>query len=300
LTDETITTVQVATTTLDFDVETCSVQSIADVDNWELDSTTFAVIDFDDGLGALRLRGGFFTGTSHATCDIDTRPVFGFYHVRATVLARSLEEQCTLEVSTDLGATWTLAMLDEDDDGPADAAYDGLAVSQVVELVAAEDIELRLTLSDADWWDFCYLTNVTVEPLTEAPVDAEDLTVPKQLYFSDFSDPSSSTVAGWSSGSVQHGQLCTAGPGEIAARAVDLMSYTGVSVFAIVNGTGNCSAYATIDGSSQVIADETNSADIVDFGFISPGSSAALALTSGPDNSGTCCLDLIGVSGEEI
>lgn len=263
-----------------------------------MSTDTFASVDYDSSLSALRFRGGYLTGTSAVHCSA---PVvaneFPFYNVKATLLARSLEEECTLEVSTDLGASWTVATLDGDDDGINDDAYHGVVVSQVVVAEAATAVELQLTLQDANWWDFCYVRNVSIVALN---INPEDLTVPKELFFDDFEE--ASAADSWSNATADGASsaLCMETATVAAKTTVDLMMYTGISIFAwLTDGSAStCVFVAQVDGINFIVADGTDKIGIIDVGgVLTPEATLFVDNTAA---TGTCCIELAGVSGEEL
>jgi hypothetical protein len=287
-----------------FDASACGVHDAAAVgQKWRVDTATFATVGYDANLDALRLRGGIWDETSAAVCTVRTVPgEYAYYDVRATMFARSLDGECALEVSTDRGHTWTLTTLDSGDDGVHDVAYDGVAVSQVVAGSTVAEVELRLTIRDADWWDFCYLRNVSVAALRSNP---EDLVVPKDLYYSQFYYGEG--AGDWTDAVAGPGHvLCAAAAETVATVAVDLLAYTAVTVFAALTETSaaGCAMVARVDGVDYAVAvaDAGVRAGVVDIGpVIVP---TALLSLGNPDSGGAgggeCCAALVGVSGEAL
>jgi len=123
-------------------------------------------LSYSNDFQALCLRGGYFTGTTYATCTIDNLIEVEVSHliVTASLIGRSLKPHnfCSLEATVDNGTTWfdLIVEVHELDLQIGTPEYDGVSDSAVIPIGAG--LQLRLKFEAQSIWEFCYMPLLTV------------------------------------------------------------------------------------------------------------------------------------------
>ena len=140
-----------------------------DFDDWTIDTFSFASLQYDGNHQGLRLRGGYFAGTSSASylaTDSNTCQHSSLV-VDVSLLARDLEgsDKCYVQVTVDGGSTWSdnIVKLKNGQDGPSTTPTQG-SLTVPINPSSAVDFAVRLSLKATDHWDYCYLESVSIRP----------------------------------------------------------------------------------------------------------------------------------------
>ena len=303
-----------------------NVQSLSQLDEWEVDSNTFASMDADKD--SLLLQGGYFHGTSSVLCHVNDTCAETF-SISAEMFVRAFEsaDVCWLDYSTDDGATWhsPLIQLEDGDDIPGTPNYDGVSAS-ITTQGEGDGLWVRLTLAHVVYWDYCYLRylQVTAHGTIDA-VGAGSTTIPPEynlpikIFATNFL--CAATLDSWAFGAwgvVQHvdDRMCLQNTTADYVVDTDLAGVSEVDVYAVFTALGlapgdNCTFDVSFDGfggtSSHAVLDVQDGQDtgaqvggMVNVQAPFAQDQYIYLRVTAHTLSGECCLHATGVSGTHV